>query len=58
MRKGVAAIVIVLLSAAIFKTFWGPVKPSLSGRQVSVSGLHIANPGAAKTISEELIPVP
>jgi len=58
MRKGIAAIVVVLVSAVIFKAAWNPMKPPEFGRQISSNGLHIANGGAAKIISEELIPGP
>lgn len=57
MRKDVAAIVVVLVSAAIFKTFWSPARMPEMQRQISSSGLHIAT-GGAKSISEELIPAP
>lgn len=62
MRKGLAAIFIVLFSAAIFKSFIAPNSTFLQsqdfGRQISSNGLHIATGSATKSIPEELIPLP
>jgi len=59
---GLAAIFIVLFSAAIFKSFTAPNSEFFNsqgfGRPVSSNGLHIATGSATKSIPDELIPLP
>ena len=62
MRKAIAAIVVVLLCTIILKSVVAPSKTlaeaEMTGSQISINALHLAQGSTINRLPEELIPQP
>ncbi len=62
MRRGIAALVVILLSVVLFKSVIAPsetlVATGMTNDGISTHNLHIARASAMKSLSQDLIPLP
>jgi hypothetical protein len=59
MRRGLAVVVVALLSVFVFKSvFANKMLTQGTGSQISINGLQLAHPDQMKSLPADLIPLP